>query len=129
MEALDDVVFEPIQDKHEDSRRALCAVFNGDLGGFTATQMKYLDIKAPCILGNHYHPYREVFASIGGNVEFTIEDPNTKKRRDILLTPGYRLMIPAGLPHRAIANRGTVLFACSNGTFKENESAIPYKID
>ena len=60
--------YQEIKPAHEDERRSLIPVFNGD---FTALQIKLLKIKKGSILGNHYHNYKETFyiCNICSNVQ------------------------------------------------------------
>lgn len=81
----------------------------------------------PCVLGNHYHPSRELlFTPTGGfKVDLVnsgdpsnpINPNNPPESKSFVMGPGSRLLIPEYLAHRATApNGGLVLFSYSSST-------------
>ena len=90
---------------HEDGRRKLTAVFND---GFSAKQIKVLEVKKTSILGNHYHDYRELFYIYKGWAVFTLVDVKTEERRIVRLGAGDRLIIDPKIAHRVKIRKGTM---------------------
>jgi len=90
---------------HEDERRRLTAVMNGD---FTAKQIKILDIKETSVLGGHYHNYSELFYIVSGKATFTLESVDTKERVTVTLKPNDRLIIGPRIAHEVVMNEGTL---------------------
>ena len=90
---------------HEDGRRKLTAVFND---GFSAKQIKVLDIKKTSILGNHYHEYAELFYIYKGRAVFTLVDVETKERQIVRLSAGDRLIIAPKIAHKVKMTKGTL---------------------
>jgi len=91
---------------HEDERRALIEVFNGE---FTAKQLKVLKIKKDAILGNHYHPYRQFFYMQKGRADYTFEDIKTKKKTEIPVEEGDMIIIEKNIAHKALQKAGNIM--------------------
>lgn len=103
-------------------QRTLYGIFNGDkdLLGYKADQLKLLLIDENDYLGKkgHYHDYGELYYVAWGQVIFDLWDrggSGTKER--VILEPGEILLIPAGVAHRAYAQKGTLLVGSSSGEF------------
>ena len=105
---MEGVKFEKIKPAHEDERRALTAIFNGDLG-FDVKQIKYIKVKEDSLLGDHYHPYKEFFYVLQGHSEVTLLDIETKERKVYILKEGNRLIIPPRIAHKAFIKKGTIM--------------------
>jgi len=103
---------------HEDDRRALMAIFNGD---FKAEQIKIIKIKKTSILGNHYHSYGETFFFLKGNASYILEDVNTKERVTIEMSEGDRLTIAPFIAHRAEIEAGTIIIEATEKPYYSAE--------
>lgn len=91
---------------HEDDRRALIEVINGN---FTARQIKILRIKSDGTLGNHYHPYRQFFYMLEGSAAYTFADIHTDERCDMELKQGDCIIIDKEIAHRALHKKGNTM--------------------
>lgn len=100
-----EIIFSTIEVAHEDERRKLSAIFNGD---FTAKQVKLLQIKKESILGNHYHHYRELFYILHGKATFVLEEIHTKEHQVIEMREGDRLIVGPEIAHMVNMSGGTV---------------------
>lgn len=60
-------------------------------------------------LGDHYHPYWEIFLVAGGAPKLVLENPRTEKRRQRQLRRGDIVVIHPGLGHVFLADTGCVL--------------------
>jgi len=105
---------------HEDERRKLTEVFNampGDiLADFAGRQLKILEVKEDeAVLGNHYHPYRELFFLARGEAAILLEGADRRTGRgtgetDVHdLREGDRILFPSYVAHRVTMNRGSIL--------------------
>jgi len=92
------LIHKKIRPVHEDERRALIEVFNGE---FTAKQLKVLKIKKDGVLGNHYHPYRQFFYFLKGSADYTFVNIDTNERQDIHAEEGDLVIIDARIAHKA----------------------------
>lgn len=95
-----------IKVEHEDARRKLRTVFNGD--NFIARQIKILEVKTDCVLGNHYHNYAELFYVLKGEMVYHLEDVNKKDYKRVVLVAGEVLIISPRIAHTAEAKAGTI---------------------
>ena len=92
---------------HEDNRRVLTEIFNGQ---FIAKQVKMLKIKEDSILGNHYHPYRQFFYLMKGEADYTFFNMSTEERLDIKVKEGDMIIIDREIAHKAFQKAGNVMF-------------------
>ncbi len=100
--AIEGVIYQPEGcDFHEDERRSLISPFNDDIENFVIRQAKALVSKGDCVLGSHWHPYRELFAMFG-EATFILEDTKTKERETYNIKTKGRLLIPSGVAHIAL---------------------------
>tara|TARA_Y100000310_G_C20692815_1_gene823453 strand:- start:2857 stop:3240 length:384 start_codon:yes stop_codon:yes gene_type:complete len=105
---------------HEDERRALFTAFNRDLEDFVAKQVKFARMKKDSVLGGHFHKYAELFYLLEGKGVFSLKDP-AKSSKDLTeelikeynMVEGDRLFIPAGIAHKALLQKGSVLVGCT----------------
>ena len=91
---------------HEDNRRVLTEIFNGQ---FIAKQVKMLKIKEDSILGNHYHPYRQFFYFLKGEAEYTFVNIKTGERHMINAKEGDFIIIDSFIAHKAVQKAGNVM--------------------
>ena len=117
---------EKIEIAHEDERRSISAIFNGD---FTAKQVKILHIKQDSILGNHYHNYRELFYVLSGESIYLLENIETKEREYVILSEGYRLIIQPNVAHRAEMTKGTVMLEATEEPYiSASQNDVKYEV-
>lgn len=121
---IDGVICETCYDRHEDSRRLLTAVFNGD---FTARQMKVLEVKADAILGEHYHDYDEIFYLLRGQAIVEVENIETKDRGGYQLSAGDRIFFPKKVAHRLWVKADSVLIGCTDQPYLEARGHHAYR--
>jgi len=91
---------------HEDNRRALIEVFNGQ---FIAKQLKVLHIKIDAVLGNHYHPYRQFFYMMRGEADYTFFNIKNNEREEIKVREGDFIMIDKNIAHKALQKAGNIM--------------------
>ncbi len=91
---------------HEDHRRALIEIFNGQ---FVAKQVKLLKIKEDSVLGNHYHPYRQFFYMLKGNADYSFVNIKTGERHDTYVEEGDMMIIDKEIAHRALQKAGNIM--------------------
>ena len=91
---------------HEDNRRALIEVFNGE---FTAKQLKILHIRSDAVLGNHYHPYRQFFYMLRGNADYNFVNIKTGERQNINVKEGDMIIIDKNIAHKALQKAGNIM--------------------
>ena len=91
---------------HEDNRRVLTEIFNGQ---FIAKQVKMLKIKEDSILGNHYHPYRQFFYLMKGEADYTFLNMSTEERLDIKVKEGDMIIIDRNIAHKALQKAGNIM--------------------
>lgn len=123
---IDGVIYEQLGIEHQDERRVLRVMFNGDLSDFAARQVKFLEVSQnrDAVLGGHYHDYRELFYVLQGVVVFDLETIDTKERESYTLGVGGRLFIPACVAHRATCIKGSILVGCTEQPFVSAEHNI-----
>ena len=117
------VVCETCRDRHEDSRRLLTAVFNGD---FTARQVKILEVKTDSVLGDHYHDYDEIFYLLRGQAVIEVENVNTKEKGGYCLSAGDKIFFPKKVAHRLLVKANSVLIGCTDEPYLEEGGHHPY---
>ena len=106
------VIHESCRDRHEDERRLLTSIFNGD---FTAQQVKILEVKRDSVLGEHYHLYQEMFYLLRGRtVTVELQDIESKRSTTLILAAGERLVIPPKVAHTFHVTADVVLIACTD---------------
>jgi len=110
------VLYESRGVDHEDNRRALLTAFNGDLGSFVATQVKFAVMKQDAVLGGHYHTYDELFYLLEGQGTFSLRDTRSEvsgQNVEYQLVKGDRLFIPPYVAHKALVKAGSILVGCT----------------
>lgn len=100
------VIFKRIEPIHEDNRRVLIEIFNGN---FIAKQTKILKIKLDSILGNHYHPYKQYFYLFEGEAYYTFENIHTKERQEFKVKAGDFIIIDKEIAHKAKQLKGNLM--------------------
>jgi len=120
-----DVTFSQVEVAHEDKRRKLSAIFNGD---FTAKQVKVIEVKKDSILGNHYHPYSELFYVFKGQANYTLVSIKKGERQIVKLKTGDRLIIGPEVAHKVDMRKGTVMIEATEKPYMP-ESSVRYEIN
>ncbi len=103
---------------HEDDRRKLTAIFNGD---FIAKQIKILEIKKEQKMGNHYHLYPELFYVLKGYAEFFLKDIDTQEEQLVVMTDGDCLVIREKIVHKMLATPTTILIEATTEPYVSPE--------
>ncbi len=117
---------------HEDARRTLCTMFNGDLGEFRAAQVKCVFIKADGVLGGHFHRYHELFYLLDGEASFVLQHTCSLLKQQLVLRKGSRVLIPPFVAHAAKVKAGTILVGCTEVPYRsavENDQPYEVKFD
>lgn len=114
---INGVIYESRGIDHQDDRRDLMTVFNGDLGDFVAQQVKILELKKNSELGGHFHDYAELFYMLKGEGSFILQDPSTKIIEMYNMVKGDRLFVPRGIAHKAEMKRDSILVGCSEQAY------------
>lgn len=115
---MKDINFSTVKVAHEDERRKLLAIFNGD---FTAKQVKLITAKKTSILGNHYHHYSELFYVLQGEATYTLIEVKTGNREVIKLKTGDKLRIGREIAHKAEMAKGTVTIEATEKPYESSE--------
>lgn len=122
-----DIQIENMGIAHKDDRRILKVIFNGD---FVAKQIKVLEVKTESILGNHYHPYSELFYILKGGAIVNLQLPDTKEKKSLLLKEGDRLIIGARVAHQFLPSANTIMIEGTSEPYQgANKSDVKYQID
>ena len=122
---LEDINFSTVGIAHEDERRKLSAIFNGD---FIAKQVKLLEVKKASILGNHYHHYSELFYVLRGKATYTLRSIKTGKTKTVKLKEGDRLIIGSEVVHKAEISKGTVMIEATETPYQPSND-IKYEVN
>ncbi len=119
------VILSHINVAHEDKRRKLAAIFNGE---FIAKQVKVIEVKKDSILGNHYHPYSELFYVFKGRANYTLVAINTQERQVFKLKTGDRLIIGPDVAHKVEMEDETVMIEATEEPYTP-EANVRYEIE
>ncbi|MFW9991912.1 MAG: hypothetical protein ACFFD4_07610 [Candidatus Odinarchaeota archaeon] len=120
-------MFKDIKPAHEDHRRKLTAIFNGE---FTAKQVKIIEVKGQSILGGHFHDYRELFYILKGGATFYLENVETKEKSCVIMVEGSLMILPPKVAHRVIMKEGTISIEATEGIYVDAETNDhPWKME
>ncbi|MGE3108594.1 MAG: cupin domain-containing protein [Phycisphaerales bacterium] len=64
-------------------------------------------IDAGCSVPTHAHENEQISCVVSGRVRFGIGEVDSPARREVILGPGEVLLIPANVPHSAVALEAT----------------------
>jgi len=112
------LIHKRIKPVHEDNRRALIEVFNGE---FVSKQLKVLKIKEDSVLGNHYHPYRQFFYMFKGAADYTFVDIKTGARENIRVEECDFIIIDAHIAHKALHKAGNIMIEGNEEKYTSGE--------
>src|SRR3989344_6272316 len=110
--AIENVIYQPNFDYHENPERIIATLVNGDIPGFSSEHIKLAKFNKSTELANHWREYSELYGVIG-KASFTLEDIETKDRRLYPLKTGDRLLVPPRVALKIEAQEGTIIIACS----------------
>jgi len=129
--AIEGVIHRRTKLAHEDDRRFLFSIFNGDLGDFRAVQLKWFEFKKDSWVGKHYHEFAEVFCIIRGGGVYELVDVDCPEQREIFrMERGDTVMIPKRIAHRAIVNKDSIIIAANNELYvSPEENDFPFDFD
>ncbi len=98
-------------------QRTLFGICNGDpdLNGYTAEQIKLLELHQNDFLGKqgHFHAYAELYFVVRGEVTFDLWDREADEKERFVMKAGWILLVPAGIAHRAYGMAGTLMLGSS----------------
>ena len=103
---------------HEDNRRKLSLIINGD---FIAREVKLIKVKQLSILGNHYHYCSELFYVLEGTATYTLKSVKTGEIQVVELNKGNRLRIAPEIAHRVEMDKGTVTIEAMDKLYEDPE--------
>lgn len=108
---------------HTDDRRNLFSVFNDDLEGFVAVQLKWFEFISTALVGKHYHDaFDEVFCIIKGEGHYELVDVHCPERRETFtMRERDMILVPRGVAHRAIVQKGSIILAANSGAYVSPE--------
>ena len=116
--SIENVIYERVT-VHADERRKLYSVFND---GFNAKQVKYVDALTDALLGGHYHRgYRELYSLARGKCVFYLKELNAGIAHAYFLEPGYALLIPERIAHKALIKKDSILIGCTEKQYKKGD--------
>jgi len=132
MENLKNILFsKEIGVAHKDERRIIydpSKLFNG-LENRKWHPHNIITIHGKPQLGNHSHPYEELFFTPNGNLKFLfVEETNLQEIAEYTLTEGTRILIPKNVVHRIIGEKGSVLMGWGTEEF-DPEKLVGYNED
>ncbi len=108
---IDQVIYQRGYDSHENNDRTIATLVNGDIDGFSPEQVRVTKFNRNTSLGNHWREYPELYGVIG-QAKVTLEDIDTKERRNYDLKTGDRLLVPSRVALKIEASEGTVIITC-----------------
>ena len=98
---------------HEDARRTITTVLNGDLGDFVGRQVKVLEMKQTGLLGGpngHFHSdYAELWYVLRGRAIFEFDDLDETDTYKFDMIKGDRVLVPPRVAHRVLAYENCTL--------------------
>lgn len=120
---------------HEDHRRIIIPILNGDVTGFGNMQVKGALVKSNEIgfeMGCHYHPegYDEVYVVLVGQIDWTLyEHSDPTNQYHYTTMPGQRLVIRSGWAHLAKVAPNTILVGISSKPYPvDNPSSVDIRV-
>lgn len=119
--SLSEVRYERRVDIHTNEDRTISTLLKGDIPGFSAEQVRIVQLQREASLGNHWREYVEVYGVVG-KAKIVLEEVTTKKRSEYNLLTGDRLFVPAEVALRIDAKKETVIIACGAETDREGKT-------
>jgi mannose-6-phosphate isomerase-like protein (cupin superfamily) len=108
---------------HEDERRQLFTIFNGDLNDFTAVQLKWFTFKSYSLVGGHYHnDFDEVFCIVKGGGDYELVHADNPEQREVFyMTEGDMVLVPKRVAHRAMIKKDSIIIAANSQPYVSPE--------
>jgi len=118
-----EIAIRKIKISHEDNRRTLKEVFNGD---FQAKQTIIYEAKIDSQVGGHYHEYDELWAVLQGRIDYTFINVDTQQNKSFSLKTGETVRIPKRTHHVARIYQGTILLGFTEEKFVSEQANNKY---
>jgi len=113
------VIIRKISLVHEDERRSLNEIFNGEI---SVRNMKILKVKkGDQILGNYWHMYPEVMYMMKGKAEYKLRNVITDEKMDVVLEEGDVLIKTGFITHTGKFSEDSVVIDGSAEMFVSND--------
>lgn len=126
---IEGVIYQPEGcDYHKDGRRSLLSPFNDDIDNFVVRQAKGLFPDKDCVLGGHWHPYRELFG-LEGEAVFILEDIDTKERETYNIETKGRILIPSKVAHIVLIKGGSNLLGFTEEPYSKERHDNKYSFE
>ena|SRR3989344_8586930 len=110
--AIENVVYQENGDLNINPSRRVSTVMDGKINEFSPVEIRIMVIDTEGFLGGHWRDYPEVWSFLGeGTV--TLEDIETKQKKEYKMGNGWRLFIPARVASKVYAQKGTCIVTCS----------------
>ena len=111
---IDEVVLARAIVAHDDDRRTLYSVFNGEeFHRFRGAALKWFEFKKDCVVAKHYHEYAEIFCVVAGEDTFELVDVDTGERQTHCLRRGDILLVPRRVAHRCHVKEKSIVIAAN----------------
>lgn len=104
-------------------------IFNDDLALFVPRHVQITEVYKTTVLDGHFHKYEEVYCILKGRAEFTLRDLKTQEEKSYTMTEGKRLLISAGIAHKATIDGGSIFIHMAGETFispKHNDNPFRF---
>jgi len=116
---------EKINITHEDDRRILTEIFNGD---FEIRNINILEIKKDSVLGNHYHNDREIFYLLEGEGSIIFVDIKNGEREEAKFLKGERIIMAPKIAHKLFLKKGSLFMTGKEKGFSQGD-LVKYEIN
>lgn len=117
---IEKVIFVKNADLNVNENRRITSVMNGK-NEFDVEYVRLIVADKTGIVGGHWREYPEVWGFLGEAI-VTLEDIDTKERREYKAVDGARLFIPARVASKAEAVKGTAIVTCSPNADREKQT-------
>jgi hypothetical protein len=100
---------------HEDDRRQLIGILNGEL---SIRNIKIIKVKEENqVLGNHWHPYTELMYVMHGSGKYVMKNMDTGEKMEIDLVEGDVILRTARIAHAGIFSKGSLILDAAVETY------------
>ena len=106
---------------HEDERRAIFTAFNGDLGDFKVSQVKFYRIHQEHPSAGHYHEYSEAFYVLQGEASIRLKDIKSGEEENYVLHEQEVLLIPPRVAHIVVVKKGSIFVGMTEKPYISSE--------
>lgn len=119
--AIENVVYQKKGDFNSNEMRIISTIAKGHSNEFEVDEVRLLYIKKTGKIGGHYRDYPEVWGFVG-NGRLTLEDIETKERRQYEIEDGSRIFIPANVASSLEAVEGMCVVTCAPKGNREKQT-------